>query len=204
MIVPPAAAHVASSTSDGIAVADDCSHGCGGMPTQPRIVLKTPGRARVVEELPEQHRDDRRDDDRQVGERAVEALAAAHLAHEHRHEDRQREPEDEREQREVQGVEDRGAEQRVVQHVRRSCRGRPTRRVIRFVFWKLMTTDCTIGDQLKIAKTRSIGARKSERREAAAAHPGARGSASRVAAQRMRAAARCVAPAAWPRQAASR
>ena len=42
MIEPPAAAHVASSTRDGIAVADDCSHGCGGMPTQPRIVLKRP------------------------------------------------------------------------------------------------------------------------------------------------------------------
>ena len=69
---------------------------------------------RVVEELPEQHRDDRRDDDRQVGEGAVEALEPLHLAHEHGHEDGQRESEDEREQREVEGVEDRLAEQRIL------------------------------------------------------------------------------------------
>ena len=42
MIEPPAAAQVASSTSDGIAWVASWIHGCGGMPTQPRIVLKTP------------------------------------------------------------------------------------------------------------------------------------------------------------------
>ena len=42
MTVPPAAAQVASSTSDGIAVAALWSHGWGGMPNQPRIVLNTP------------------------------------------------------------------------------------------------------------------------------------------------------------------
>ena len=35
-------AQVASITSEGMAVAWDCSQGCGGMPTQPRIVLNTP------------------------------------------------------------------------------------------------------------------------------------------------------------------
>ena len=42
MTVPPAAAHVASSTSAGIAVDADSSHGTGPRPTQPRMVLKTP------------------------------------------------------------------------------------------------------------------------------------------------------------------
>ena len=42
MIVPPALAQVDSSTSDGIAWVVDWIHGCGPIPTQPRIVLKTP------------------------------------------------------------------------------------------------------------------------------------------------------------------
>ena len=42
MIVAPALAQVDSSTSEGSAVSGDCSQGCGAMPTQPRIVLKTP------------------------------------------------------------------------------------------------------------------------------------------------------------------
>ena len=45
--------------------------------------------------------------------------------------------------------------------------------VIRFVFWKLMTNDWTIGDQLKTAKTRISGSAKSRFDEAAAADPGA-------------------------------
>jgi hypothetical protein len=32
--------------------------------------------------------------------------------------------------------------------------------VMRFVFWKAITNDCTIGDQLKITNTMSIGATK--------------------------------------------
>ena len=40
--VPPAAAQVASSTSDGIADVALCNQGWGGIPTQPRIVLNTP------------------------------------------------------------------------------------------------------------------------------------------------------------------
>ena len=40
--VPPAAAHVASITIDGMALAAFWSHGSGPSPIQPRIVLKTP------------------------------------------------------------------------------------------------------------------------------------------------------------------
>ena len=40
--VPPAFAQVDSSTSDGIAWLCDWIQGCGPIPTQPRIVLKTP------------------------------------------------------------------------------------------------------------------------------------------------------------------
>jgi hypothetical protein len=42
MIDPPAAAHVASSTSDGMACTVDWIHGWGGMPNQLSAVLKTP------------------------------------------------------------------------------------------------------------------------------------------------------------------
>ena len=69
MIDPPAAAHVASSTSDGIACTVDWIHGCGGMPNQPSTVLNTPFGIGAVEELPQQHRDDRRDR-RRAGRRA--------------------------------------------------------------------------------------------------------------------------------------
>ncbi len=40
--VAPAFAQVDSSTSDGIAVLADWSHGYGPRPIQPRIVLNTP------------------------------------------------------------------------------------------------------------------------------------------------------------------
>ena len=58
------------------------------------MVLNTPVSPPLVEGLPEQHRDDRRDHDRQVGERAVEAAAAAHLAHQHGRDERDRVAED--------------------------------------------------------------------------------------------------------------
>ena len=99
--VAPAFAQVDSSTSDGIAVL---------LRLQPRVRpevdpaedrVEDAGRARVVERLPEQHGDDRRDHDRQVGERAVDAAEAPHLAHQHGGDERDRVAEDQREQREV-------------------------------------------------------------------------------------------------------
>ena len=55
----------------------DCSHGYGPEcdPAEDRV--EDAGRAGVVERLPEQHGDDRRDHDRQVGERAVDPAARA-------------------------------------------------------------------------------------------------------------------------------
>ena len=74
--VAAAFAHVDSSTSDGIAHCCDWSHGYGPRcdPAEDRV--EDAGRARVVERLPEEHRDDRRDHDREVRERAVEAARA--------------------------------------------------------------------------------------------------------------------------------
>ena len=135
--------------------------GSGPMPTQPRIVLNTPVGLRVVEELPQQHRDDRRDDDRQVGEGAVEAPAAPDLAHQHRQDDRDREAEDAAPAARTRAVlRDGDAEQRVGQHALRSCRARPrSGSMTRFVSWKLMTTARTIGNQAKTPNTTSIGSR---------------------------------------------
>ena len=76
MIDPPAAAHVASSTSDGIACTVDWIHGWGGMPNHAEHGVEDAVRVGAVEELPQQHGDDRRDHDGQVRERGVEALAA--------------------------------------------------------------------------------------------------------------------------------
>ena len=42
MTVAPAAAQVASMTMAGMAEPESCSQGSGPMPTQPRMVLKTP------------------------------------------------------------------------------------------------------------------------------------------------------------------
>ena len=116
MTVPPAAAQVASITSDGIAQEASSSHGTGPRCTQPSTVLKTPVGLGVVEEAPEEHGHRGRYDDRQVGEQRVEAAGSSHVAHDHRHDQRHRVAEDQGQQREPQRVLDGGGQERVVEN----------------------------------------------------------------------------------------
>ena len=133
---------------------------------------------RVVEELPQQHRDDRRHDDRQVGERRVEPLAAAHLAHEHGGDERDRVAEDERQQREVQ----------------RCCGSAMGSSGSAKTCWKFSQAHPGRDDEVRLLEAHHDGAddrqpgedpedheqrqREHQRGQPAAAHPGERGAAA--------------------------
>ena len=132
-------------------------------------------RASVVEGLPKQDGDDRRDDDRQVRERAVEAATAAHLAHQHGRHERYRVAEDEREQREVRRVLDRDREQRVSDHGTEVVEPNPRRRGDEVCV--LQRHHDRLDDRVPGKRTEYEQQREQEnqRREAAAPHPRQRG-----------------------------
>ena len=171
MIDPPAAAHVASSTSDGIACPAIWSQGCGRMPDPAEHGVEHARRGRRCRRTSTAARDDRRDHDREVGERGVQPLAAPDLAHEHRHEQREREAEQQREEREVEwccvtALPSAGSVST------RAKLSKPTQtETIQVGLLQAHDADCTIGDHEKKKKTKIIGSRNS-RCQAAARDPG--------------------------------
>ena len=136
------------------------SQGTGPRPTDARIVLNAPVGLALVEDLPQQHRNDRGNDYGQIGEGAVEALEAARLAHDHRQDQRDRIADDERQEGEIGGVGYGLAEQRVGQDVGEVVQADEGRCGTRFVCWTPITNERRIGNQEKTPKTTSSGSRK--------------------------------------------
>ena len=159
--VPPAAAQVASSTSDGIAVAADLQprHRAQADPAEDGV--EDAGLLGVVEDLPQQHGDGRRDDDRQVGEQRVQAARRGG-----RRSSAPPRPAGPGSRRPAPAPRTTGCSARRSRAAGRraprgSCRGRRTRRAVtRLVCWTLITNDRTIGHHEKSPKTSSIGSRK--------------------------------------------
>ena len=120
-------------------------------------------RAGVVERLPEQHRDDRRNHDRQVRKRAVDAADAPHLAHQHGRDERDRDS-----RRAGRAARTRAVFLTAIgssgscSTSRKLCEPDPASRgCTRFVCCSDMITVRTIGYHENAPKTRSIGSRKS-------------------------------------------